>query len=148
MKTPPLTERKKPGLSETLGGPRHPNKCQSCAAPDARRWREHDEWDKPLPVLVMLCETCTTQLIKPHTRLYASIDTLEPWPGAMAICLDCKHRAGLECRHPDLKQNGGKGLMLSVPKPSRVHLNYGGGRGEWKNLYPGPVSKCAGREDL
>ena len=32
-----------------------------------------------------------------------------------------------------------------VPKPMHAHLNYGGGRGEWKDIYPAPVRYCAGK---
>lgn len=146
---PPFAERERPGLSETLSWERRPDRCQSCGEKDnLRTWNEHDAWDQLQhpAVLVVLCARCSDRLIEPHARLYTQVDRLMPVPGAMALCVDCRHRNGLRCTSQLLKANGGPGLEISFPKPALVHLNYGGGRGEWKNLYSSPPTKCAGRE--
>lgn len=147
---PPLAERRKPGLSATLTGERRPDVCQSCGKrDDLRTWSECDEWDAPqVPaVFVVLCERCSRRMIDTHPRLYLRIDRLEPRPGVMALCIGCRYRQALRCTHSSLRANGGPGLEIHFPKPEVVHLNYGGGRGEWKNLYPGPPTYCVGRDD-
>jgi hypothetical protein len=143
-----------PRLSADLAGPRHPERCQSCGAArdlfgepvPLERWREHNEEDRPLRVLVILCGPCARRLIDPHPRLYAPVDRWAPWPGAMPLCSDCTHREGLQCQHPDLKTNGGPGLELRFPQPSRVHfLMYPRRLSGWHTQYHGPVEFCAGR---
>lgn len=149
MTVPPLSQRRKPGLSETLPHPRHPSACQSCGSTaDTKRWEECDEWDKRSGVLVILCADCSKRLIGPHPRLYHGVHAFEPWPGAMGICVDCRHRDGLVCTHPDRNANGGPGLRIMVPKPTEAHLNFGGGRGCWMKLYPYEPRECAGRAAL
>jgi hypothetical protein len=145
---PPLSDRQRPGLSETLTGVRAPDRCQSCGAADElRTWNEHDAWDRAQTpaVAVVLCARCSDRLIQPHPRFYTAVDRLAPFPGVMAACVACRHRDGLQCRSALLKVNGGPGLGMSFPKPQLVHFNYGGGRGEWKHLYSAPP-ECAGRE--
>lgn len=133
-----------PKLSETLTGPREPGKCQSCGNEGTRWWEECDESDRPTKVLVILCTPCEKKLIKPHPRLYCLTWTPCPWPGAMAICQNCTQRDGLRCTHPDLKANGGAGLLLQIPKGSPCHLNLGRGRGMFVTMYPYEPRVCAG----
>jgi hypothetical protein len=141
-----------PKLSESLPGPIAPDRCQSCdsdllPADPARpleRWIECGESDLPTDVVVVLCEACSKRLIKPHPRLYMDLWQNDPHPGAMEICVECRHRDGTRC--PLAKVNGGPGLALTIAEPTQVHLNYGGGRGEFKRMYPKPASACSRRE--
>src|SRR5688572_33178922 len=89
---PPLVEREKPGLSETLTAPKSPDRCQSCGAPEPtpngnvdatiqrfgltgllERWMECDPWDRDTHVVVVLCQRCSARLISPHPRLYKAL---------------------------------------------------------------------------
>jgi len=91
-------------LSETLTGPRDLYHCQSCSTTeDLSRWQEHDEFDKPEAVCVVLCKGCDEKLIEKHPRLYRRLALNEPAPGAMAICADCRHRDGNRCCNPGLR---------------------------------------------
>jgi hypothetical protein len=150
----PLAERQQwPKLSETLPFTRSPGTCQSCGAMqlgdlvEFHRWIECDEWERPTGVVVILCLRCTQDLIPEHPRLYQSIDKWSPHCGTMALCSLCKYRKDLDCTHPDLKKNGGAGLRVDVNNPTRVHLNYGGGRGRFAWMFDGPPKACAGREE-
>ena len=147
-----------PRLSLELTELRHPDFCQSCGVYDAdsetqlTRWREHDDADRPERILVVLCRSCSDALIEPHPRLYDALDECAPWPGGMPLCAGCRWREGLDCRHPDAKVNGGKGVALTMPEPfvAFVDVRTGpkGGRrfGERVTVYGGPVTACAGRE--
>lgn len=134
-------------LPHRFAGPAHCMSCGTSAEPRTlQRWQECDARDRREPILVILCPRCADQLIEPHPRLYRPVGANVPWPGAMELCLPCPYRDGLTCRHPDLKSNGGEGLELIHPQPQRMHVYYGGGRGEWITFYDGPVRHCAGRE--
>lgn len=160
--TKPLPPKPWPRLSETLTGPRDLAHCQSCGAAgnpfaiedDDREglrltiWREHDEDDKPEGVVVLLCERCGKRLIDPHPRLYDYLMPMQPFPGAMACCRGCRYSVETRCLHPMLKDNGGSGLMMAVPKPSVALVDgvRGGRRCGWRQIiYTGPVT-CRGRE--
>ena len=132
-----------------LPGPRRPQCCQNCerttwAGDVIRFWVECDERDLPTPTLVALCEECSTSLIDAHARLYLPIGAHDPFPGVMGLCLDCRHRRGLECRHADRQCNGGTGLRRTIKPP--MHLNYGGGKGS--TIYTEPATACSGRETV
>jgi len=155
-----------PRLSETL--PYSPDVCQRCgngqlfdSTPGSnsfwcdltvgtlQRWQEHDAQDKPERILVILCETCAGKIIERHPRLYRLLDEWEPWPGCMPLCNGCSHHNETRCEHPDLKENGGAGLALTMPRPLQAFLDYSNGRGRQGcqiTHYYGPVSACAGRE--
>jgi hypothetical protein len=85
-------------------------------------WRECDERDRPLPgdehVIFLgqgkVHEACRKTL-NAHPRLYVE-ETGAPghFP---ALCVDCVHRDGFGCRHPDLKANGGAGLRVGLHDP-------------------------------
>lgn len=148
---PPLAERMKPGLSETLPFARQVDTCQSCGATwkshplaEFRWFREFDPYDMPTSVIVILCDQCWWQ-ITPHARIYATEHKNAPMPGAMELCLGCRFAVALRCTSPRLKSNGGEGLRVEFPRPDTVHLNYGGGRGEFKQMWKGPPTRCAGR---
>lgn len=153
---PSLAERQAPGLSETLIGPRDPRRCQRCAAEHTKanplaRWLEHDEWDRvpDHPVVVVLCQRCSSKVIEPHARLYRCLDSGEPFPGCMRICLDCKHRDGTSCRNPEAKINGGPGVQYEHSvKPIFAHICFGRGRGESRYFWTGRVLGCSGKEAL
>lgn len=136
MTVPPLAERQRLGLSQTLTGPKHPNACQSCGAleqtdllgvPETApvthltRWRECDEWDKPTLTIVVLCRRCSDRLIEKHARMYIPLELFRPFPGVMELCVDCIHRNGTSCQAPAAKHNGGRGLKITSPsRPSRT----------------------------
>jgi len=153
----PIYRGEMPRLSLELPHPPHPVFCQRCGCSgDTRlieRWQEHDTDDKPEPVIVTLCRPCAELVIEEHPRLYRQLDEFEPWPGAMAICIDCRHRGGhpeecfgTRCMHPSARVNGGGGVSLIMPKPQRAHYYFGGGKGEWRTVYMGPVLSCAEHE--
>jgi hypothetical protein len=159
MKPPTATEHWR-RLSIDLKHERNPFICQSCGTtaltnyygsteiePEDvgfERWQEHDQQDRPQPIYLVLCKECSDRLIEPHERLYRPLGKWAPALGAMRFCALCKFRDGLHCSHPDSKENGGPGLGLIMPKPTWAHLNYGGGKGEFRNIWLGPIKECSG----
>lgn len=146
-----------PRLSEDLPGPRSLYRCQACglacAPPTREIWQEHDQDDAPEPIVVVLCPSCSRDIVEPHPRLYTRLDPNEPIPGAIGLCTECRHqdrRAGLRCGHPGAKQNGGPGLSIRVRKPTLAHVCYkarGGGRtGRFLKIWPTQATRCSGRE--
>jgi len=137
-----------PALSTDLTGPRHPERCQSCGgAQELRRWLEHDEQDRPTPVVVVLCRACADRLIEPHPRLYRGLHVWEPHPGSLPLCVDCRHRDGTRCQLARL--NGGAGVSLRFPRPDMIHVQRSvNGRRQCGHqvAYRGPVSACDKRE--
>lgn len=94
------------------------NRCQLCGFEsddicEFRMWLECDDMDKPeAGNVLVVCKGCRSK-ISEHERLYH----LVPWglgePGYLILlCGDCKFREDTQCKHPDLKKNGGKGLEL------------------------------------
>lgn len=162
-----------PRLSETLPY-REPGRCASCGLREippevdpgvdeyVRRrayalhkwqldiWRECDWQDKPENRFVVLCRSCADKLIEPHPRLYARLGYggHEPAPGAMPLCLDCCHRDGTRCTSPMLGSNGGLGIGIGGPSPTRAHfLRRGkGARSGWETIYTLPRERCTGKE--
>jgi hypothetical protein len=143
-----------PRLSETLTGPRHPNKCQSCGIEPIdqvliERWCECDAADRREPIVVVLCRDCSKRLIEPHPRLYVRLLHFEPMIGVMELCLDCKHRDGTRCINPKAQINGGPGLSVIYPKPTSVHVcRSPRSQSGWHNIYHGPATACDGREEI
>jgi hypothetical protein len=140
-----------PRLSAELPEPVRPDACQACASPaDLTRWRECDDDDTPGPVVVTLCQPCADRLVERHPRLYVELAPHEPFPGAMPLCGDCRHRDGGQCIHPDLTWHGGPGLHIVAPKPRDIHIcsrGRGHGRGcRTIRTWPGPARDCAGRD--
>lgn len=85
-------------------------------------WREHDEWDKPVPgdgalVFIGQDHPVCLRIMENHPRLYSKEEGLPGW--FPLLCGRCRHRDGLACRHPDLRANGGKGLRA---EPDVVHV--------------------------
>lgn len=155
MTAPSLAERRQPGLSVTLTGPRSPVQCQSCgiASTDAAfllRWQECDEWDQKTHTIVVLCKRCSDRHIEPSHRLYHLLDLNEPCAGAMRICVGCAFNSGTRCLHEQAKQNGGPGLAMTFPPPTRMHRYCSGrnARSGWVTIFPGPVTACPGRTEV
>lgn len=140
-----------PRLSQSLGGPRAPGVCQACSATpaDVDAWEEHDELDRREGIVVLLCLPCSKRLIEPHPRLYRRLQPLEPFPGLMELCAGCRYRDGVDCRHPDLKRNGGTGLQVTYPPPTAAFVTRqtkSGRRCSREEIYTGPATACVGRE--
>lgn len=97
-------------------------KCQICGYEkddicEFRMYLECDEQDKPEPYNILI--TCKSDecfsVIEKHERLYFSPAWGTGAPGYfMLLCSDCPHRKGGYCTHPDLKSNGGEGLLLHM----------------------------------
>lgn len=150
-KAPELPPKPWPRLSADL--PKHEtlHRCRACGATEKlARWQEHDEEDKPEPVVVVLCEACSGKIIEPHPRLYRELPRFEPFPGAMGICTFCRFMTEpCRCSSPQAKINGGPGLKYEMPPPDNCHVLYteGGRRkGKWLTTFKGPVTGCTGRE--
>lgn len=145
---PPLAIRQQPGLSVTLPYPRLLAACQSCGVraefADLRKWQECDAFDQETPVVVVLCEKCEKRLITPHPRLYKSIQKNAPWPGAMEICIACRHQRDLDCDSPRRAKNGGPGVPLHQVPPIVAMVCPGG----MMKLYNHPPAKCDAREEI
>ena len=110
-------------------------------------WREHDESDKPEARYVVLCRPCSGKIIGSHPRLYARVGTHYPACGAMAICVDCKHRNGTLCTSPMLLANGGPGVTIFGPKPSTVHFyRKPPAQSGWEKVYTLPPDRCDAKE--
>lgn len=136
-----------PKLSETLLFPRSLFVCQSCGSDQQLdRWQEHDDQDKPSHRAVVLCGRCSERIIKPHPRLYARMQPAEALPGAMGICVGCRHLQDLDCDHPDQKRLGGSGLRIISPKIVGFACSRGRGGGCHSIYNPGVPSQCDGRQ--
>jgi len=101
-------------------------------------WQERDDADQPEPIAVLLCPPCSARLIEPHPRLYYGLPFNEPFAGTMGLCVPCRFRDGVRCTHPDLRANGGPGLIIQadtpIPAPGRRRVCVRAAMG------------CAGRE--
>jgi hypothetical protein len=109
--------------------------CQICGKTSDdictfRLWQECDDRDQPEPGNYLLVgETCCRSKIHEHPRLYNEV----PWgrgvPGGFVlVCGSCPFREGFHCTHPNLKSNGGDGLLVDFSNPlggMTVHLNFG-----------------------
>ncbi len=147
-----------PRLSEQLTGPRQPDHCQSCGAaagPNLARWIEHDDQDRPEPVVIVLCTPCSDKLVEAHARLYDRLDRNVPFPGCMSVCLDCRFRDHVRCTSTAAKINGGPGLDYEFEggqKPSGAHVDYSDKKGRrcgrWMTIFPARVSVCSGKEPI
>lgn len=140
-----------PRLSADLPKRAELHACRSCGGnSDLARWLEHDGADEPEPIVVVLCKACADRLIEPHPRLYRKMTPFEPFPGVMSICGDCRLRDGQRCTNAQAKINGGPGLAMTYPAPTRVHY-YRRGKGAksgWETIWNGPVTSCAGKEPI
>lgn len=140
-----LTGTKHPFICQSCGGSAEPGLGNGLLRLTVNRWQEHNHQDKPEHKILVLCEACARRLIKPHPRLYEQLHHNQPWPGCMAICLDCKFREGIDCKHPNAKANGGTGVMLTIGKPIHALVDgpdYSGPMTMW----PSAASACKERE--
>ena len=139
-----------PRLSIDLILKPHPFRCQSCGVESLfnfTRWQEHDENDKPEPIVVVLCVPCSKRLIEPHPRLYRELQRHEPFPGTLDLCIQCRHRDGTRCTSPDLLANGGNGVILTIKKPVMAHLKMAKpARSGWHKMWTESASDCKQRE--
>lgn len=141
-------------LTAITGGEKHPLVCQSCGGSNVggfgnglmrltlSRWQECDHNDRPENKVLVLCDKCSKRIIEPHPRLYHQLHANQPWPGCMAICVNCRLREGVTCKSPDAKANGGSGVLIGgMGELMRGFVDYqkkGGGRGghafaEWSH---------------
>lgn len=143
-----------PRLSETLPHAAHPKLCGNCGVHDDTKlvhvWIEHDVNDRPERRFVALCDACSDKIIEPHPRLYARMDENAPLPGVMDLCVDCKHRSGLNCSSPLAKFNGGDGISITADKPMVYHMDGRDKKGRrwsrWGQSYSNPPKACTGKE--
>lgn len=146
---------------------RHPWRCQFCfkegryksfvlakrdghvrlSFPNLRRWRECDHNDKPEHRLLVLCGDCEKRTIKDAPRLYIALDDNDPWPGCMAICVDCRWRQGVSCSHPSAIANGGAGVLITLPKALHGFIDGQNYRGRI-TVYSGPATGCKQKEEM
>lgn len=104
--------------------------CGVCGKPcdELTVWREHDERDRPIAAtgaLVFLGigsehEACRKAL-NDHPRLYAEEMGDPGYFGT--LCGPCGFRRAFTCTHPDLKANGGKGLLVEEGGPGVTFRN-------------------------
>jgi len=140
------TEIKIPRLSETCSFQAWPQICWRCgAAAPLSVWQEHDDCDRREMIFVVLCASCAERVIEPHPRLYRQLGRNEPAPGVMRICGGCRHQVAARCRSPKAAANGGSGLRFPGPD-GNVHLNFGGGRGQWLKTWSAEPTECQGFE--
>jgi len=104
-------------------------------------WQECDDADRPEPIAVLLCPSCSARLIEPHPCLYYGLPFNEPFAGTMGLCAPCRFRDGVRCAHPNLKANGGAGLIIQADTPVSVP-GRPPGRGQ---IYVRAAMGCAGR---
>jgi hypothetical protein len=149
MSLKPLTADHWPRLSSDLAGPKHPDSCRSCGSgDDLTRWQEHDMMDRVEHIYIVLCQACANTLVEKHPRLYRQVDRNAPSPGVMTLCVDCPARDGTECTSPMATFNGGEGMVIKIPKPSRVHFcrRGKGAQSGWETIYVGPPKSCEGKD--
>lgn len=99
--------------------------CNICgqASDELSIWREHDERDAPIlrsenMIFIGKDHSECLRAMEAHPRLYAEE---MGWPGHLPrLCGPCTFRQGFTCSHPDLKANGGKGLLITLHDPLRA----------------------------
>ena len=97
-------------------------RCQLCGHEsddicEFRFFQECDENDnkEPYNILITCNQHMCFQKIEQHERLYVELAWSNGEPGHFSLlCGDCSYRDGVRCTHPDLKTNGGKGLLLAM----------------------------------
>lgn len=142
-----------PRLTETAQAAREWGRCSSCGSTHADAlslWQECDENDRPEERFLYLCHGCSELLIESHPRLYSRLNRWYPAPGAMRICVDCRHRDGLRCRSPKALFNGGTvGLAIDAQVSGQAFVDgtRNGRRTGWvETMFAGPPKACAGWE--
>jgi len=129
MRRAPQPKYDPKAIQQSVPLSRHPRRpsdplsaCNLCGLPpgspeDLVVFREHDERDWPIAgdaALVFVArdhERCS-RAVTAHPRLYARETGV---PGSFPrLCGPCEHRAGLACRNPRAKVNGGEGVLIQV----------------------------------
>lgn len=131
------------------------NRCQLCGFEDDdicefTMWQECDEQDQPEPYNVLVaCRKCY-RVIDQHERGYREVPWGQGDPGyLMLLCSDCTLRDGSRCTHPNLKANGGAGLLLHKNQRPGVTVCFhddskeGGLRCSHEG-FPAPFVRCEG----
>ena len=124
----------------------HLDTCHLCgdrAYGDMRLYRECDGKDVPNSGTDALLVTCAQKtcerILEKHPRLY-----VEEEPGAPGyfprLCGDCPWRRGVVCAHPHLKANRGRGLRVTIERPSGILCGSGGCLS-----FPRTATDCEGR---
>ena len=126
--------------------------CNVCGQPSdsLSLWYEHDEWDQMYTtgnlsdyfVYIGKDHPACIKKMEAHPRLYGEG---RGDPGAFPrLCGPCVHRRGLACAHPDLRKNGGAGLLVNLYDPLRGAIVCSS-RG--RVTVVNHALKCAGREE-
>lgn len=101
------------------------HQCQLCgfASDDIcefHLWQECDEQDhlEPGNVLMVCRKGSCRKIINDHPRLYQQVEWGAGDPGHFIFtCEACSFRENGNCKHPDLKANGGSGLTVHFDSP-------------------------------
>ena len=136
-----------PKLSEDLQHTPSPGHCQSCGSSEELQcWMEHGDNDEPTDTKIIICRECD-HVIEPHPRLYTLLPYNGPRPGAMRCCTACLLREGLQCKHPQLKSNGGEGLPIqcSQPQVTFVDGERNGKKFGYQHVFYTSAPVCTGR---
>lgn len=155
MANPRLTDELK---FRTPAGTFH--QCQLCGYENTDicsflMWVECDDRDKPEPGNVfILCRPETNpecqKRLNDHPRLYHLVPWGQGGPGHfMLLCGDCPHREGTGCKHPNLKANGGDGLLVNFAQSLMANVTVcfhdeNGDHHCQPGLFPTPASACEG----
>ena len=134
-----------------LPGPRHPLRCQRCAGVFDRAklglWQEADHRDQfEADKFLLLCKPCSEAVIEQHPRLYRPVGIWTPFPGLMTICATCAFRSDIYRKCIQAKLNGGTGVNIKIPSPSRGFVDgkhYSGPFVHWSE----PATDCDRREE-
>lgn len=137
-----------PRLTETAMHPSPPASleiCQLCGQSGAHLLYECDENDRAERDRVLVTcrrKPCTKQ-VSAHPRLY--VDAGMGYPGHLPkLCPGCAYQDGTRCTHPDLRENGGAGLVVSLRGLRGIVCS----RGRGCRPLPRVAEKCAGRSAL
>ena len=123
-----------------LCGKLHPHICE------LDMWQECDEDDELEDKWIILCrEGDCHKRLQDHDRLYHKVPWSMGGPGRfMLVCGNCDHRDEFDCKHPNLKANGGDGLEVMISRPLGTGWICGGdGCKRIENLH-GPANACEG----
>ena len=109
------------------------DRCQLCGRQDDDvvtfvLWQECDVRDKPENRWLVTCRDgpCNQRVVD-HPRLYVQQGWLDGAPGRwVLLCNDCELRQAVRCLHPDLKDNGGSGLLVKCEARSGFICGKGG----------------------
>ena len=130
-------------------------RCQLCGhvSPhddicEFRMWQRCDAQDNLIESYLVTCgsEACF-QKIDADPILFREVPWSQGGPGRfMLLCGDCPNRKEFDCQHPNLKSNGGKGLLVNLAQPflggARVCMSDG-----TSFRFGNPANRCEGHPD-